>query len=122
MAFGGAGSSATLRPTLEELRLFFVSLAESLPEERAETGVGVADHVLEDVAVQLPIALFRRPAQEPAALGITLELLLECIRIEGGEHGLVAGAQPGEHGHLMDPQILERTLEGRDGLEAGRVG
>src|SRR6267143_7224069 len=112
MAFGGAGSLATRRPTLEEPRLLFVALGEGLAEKRAEAGVGVADHVLEDVAIQLPVALFRRPAEEPAALGITLELLFQRIRIEGGEHGFVAGTQPGEHGHLMDPQILERTLEG----------
>src|ERR1700730_12535421 len=118
---GGAGSSATLRPTLEKPRLFFVPFAESLPEERAETGVGVADHVLEDVAIQLPVALFRRPAEQSAPLGIALELLLERIGVEGGEHGFVARAQPGEHGHLVNPQVLKGALERGDRLEISGV-
>src|SRR5438105_6180748 len=85
LAVRSAGS-LTLRTTLEEARLLLVSLAEGLAEERAEAVVGIARHFLEDVAIELPVALLRRSAQEAAALRVALELLLERIGVEGGEH------------------------------------
>src|SRR5205807_1772605 len=105
----------------EDARLLLVSLAEGLAEERAEAVVGIARHFLEDVAIKLPVALLRRSAQEAAALRVALELLLERIGVEGSEHGFIPRAQPGEHRHLMDPQIVERPLEGLDRLEVRRV-
>src|SRR5436853_2054087 len=92
---------------LEPLELLFVCAGELVAEQLAKTRVRVLDDAMDLLPIHFPVTQFRRHGDQRALALLAIELLLEAIRIEIGEHRLERGAHAGEHRHLMVPNVVE---------------
>ena len=82
---------------LEKAKAFYAALGYSFnPKFTNEQGAGM---------------IVSEPGRDETRIEVTIEFILESIRVEIGEHRLERRADPGQHGELMSTQVAERIFE-----------
>src|SRR2546429_2127153 len=105
--------SVTARTTLrlEPPELLFVRLGELIAEQPTKGRLLVADHLVKLFSIQVPVTKPGGQGEQRALLQRSVELRLQAVGIELGQHGIEGDTHARERGHLVIPQILERVLE-----------
>src|SRR2546423_11040597 len=106
---------------LEALELLFVRAGKLVAEQFTEARVSVLDDAMHLLPIHFPVTQLYRHGDQRALARLAIELLLQAIRIEFGEHRLERSAHAGEHRHLMVTNVVEGVFERLHGLEEGRI-